>query len=224
MGIAENYVIGNEFVALGKDAIDIEMGFGATAPPSPDKVSRIAELLRRVGDANLALFDSLEVEPEAQKQGVTADVIRARLLQNDDDFQMTFAAQVGSDMLSQRLGAGPKTAALVFGNSQNIYAFSSNLIAKYYSLGAQWDNNLNVVSFSNNKALGGMLDYADQRAKELINLDGNDIPIPAIMYYENAHALRQGSASDQLLALNYYWQAAALAQADAFMGGKIAPK
>lgn len=50
------------------------------------------------------------------------------------------------------------------------------------------------------------------------------MPIPAVLYYENAHTLRQGSASDQLTALNYYWQAVALAQADAFMAGKFSTR
>jgi hypothetical protein len=62
-----------------------------------------------------------------------------------------------------------------------------------------------------------MLDFADQRARELINSAGDDSPIPAITYYEQARALRQGDAQDQLDALNYYWQAAILAQAEMYL-------
>jgi hypothetical protein len=114
---------------------------------------------------------------------------------------------------------------MVFGNAQNVYASSSVLIAKYYSLGAQWDtSSMKVTSFTNDKALGAMLDFADARANEMIALCADDVPIASIMYYENAHSLRQGNANDQVTALNYYWQSVALAQAEAFLTGKLAIK
>jgi hypothetical protein len=185
---------------------------------------RVAESLRRVAEANLALFDSTIVADYAKRQNATMDSMRAGFLNKDGDYQVAYYAGVSTQMLSQRTGSGPKSAPMVFGNAQNGYAFSSAVIAKYYSLSAELDGDLNVVSFRYGKALGEMLDSADQRAKELINLCGDDVPIAAIMYYENARAYSRGSASDQLIALNYFWQASALAQANAFMSGKITPR
>jgi hypothetical protein len=115
------------------------------------------------------------------------------------------------------VGEGPAQAALIFGQSQNAYALSAGLLAKHYSLGAQVDENLDVVSFQREKALGEMLDFADQRARELINAAGEDASIAALYYYELGRSQRQGNPQEQLDALGYYWQSALLAQAGAYL-------
>jgi hypothetical protein len=224
MNIAADYVAASDYVQLTRDATDVEMGFGVTPAPKPEKVMHVADALRRAAEANIALFEAIEIEDAARQYGLSADVVKSRLMAVDSDYLTVTASGYGLATLSKRLGEGPKAAAMVFGNSQNVYALSSGLIAKYYSLGAKMDKNMRIVSFEYDKALGEMLDFADQRARELINLCGDDIPIPAILYYENARANRRGSAQDQLTALNYYWQGAVLAQAEAFMSGKLSPK
>lgn len=222
--VASQYIDASDSVQLGRDAIDIEMGFGKTAAPPSNQVMRVAESLRRVAEANLALFDATIISDYAKKQNATMDSMRAGFLDKDGDYQVAYYAGVSTQTLTQRTGNGPKSAPMVFGNAQNGYAFSSAVIAKYYSLSAELDNDLNVVSFRYGKALGEMLDSADQRAKELTSLCGDDVPIAAIMYYENARAYSRGTPGDQLIALNYFWQASALAQANAFMSGKITPR
>ena len=224
MYIAENYSTASDYVQMTRDAVDIGMGFGTTPMPKPEKVSHIADALRRASEANLALFDSLVVGTQATQYGLSIDAARILFQRKDNDYLTVRAVAQGTGTLSRRLGEGPKAAPMIFGNSQNSFALSASLIAKYYSLGAKVDKNMNIVSFASDKALGEMIDFADQRAKEMINLCGDDVPVPALMYYENARANRQGRAQDQLNALNYYWQATALAQAEAFLTGKLSPK
>jgi hypothetical protein len=65
-----------------------------------------------------------------------------------------------------------------------------------------------------------MLDFADQRARELINAAGEDASIAALYYYELGRSLRQGDAQEQLDALGYYWQSAMLAQAGGYLSDK----
>lgn len=219
--IAGNYALASDMVQLARDAVDIQMGFGVTPAPKPEKVLRVAEVLRRASEANLALFESTTINSIAKQYGLSPDLVKARLQMVDNDYLLASASGVGMAQLIDQVGEGPKSAAVIFGNSQNAYALSSSLVAKYYSLGAQVDQDMNVTSFENDKALGEMLDFAEQRAKELINLCGDDVPVPAILYYENARSASRGSAQDQLTALNYYWQATALAQAGAFMAGKM---
>jgi hypothetical protein len=130
------------------------------------------------------------------------------------------ASRLGINVLAKEVGDGPESAALIFGHSQSAYALSSSLLAKHYSLGAQVDDELNVISFQREKALGEMLDYADRRARALINDLGEEAPPATMYYYELGRSLRQGSAQDQLDALNYFWQSAILAQAGVYLVGQ----
>ncbi len=224
MNIGEDMASASNYIQIALDSADFETGVGSTPLPSAAQVAGVADTLSQAGDANLALFESTIIAPTAQQLQTTNDDMKNRLLSKDDDYRVAVLSGIGEGVLYGKMGSGIQKSAMVFGNAQNIYAYSSSLIAKYYSLGAKMDKNLRVTSYQNEKALGEMLNFADQRAKELISLCGSEVPIPAILYYENAHALRQGSASDQLTALNYYWQAVALAQADAFMSGKFSSK
>ena len=215
---------GSNYVQIALDAVDFESGYGTSPVPPLARTQAIAATLTQAGEANLALFETITINPTAQQLKSTADQVKTNLLANDDDYRVSIYSGLGEQELSRMIQQPMQNDAMVFGNAQNIYAFSSVLIAKYYSLDAQWDKNLKVTSFANDKALGAMLDFADARANELIALCGDDVPIAAIMYYENAHSLRQSNANDQVTALNYYWQAVTLAQAEAFLTGKLAIK
>lgn len=66
-----------------------------------------------------------------------------------------------------------------------------------------------------------MLDLADRRAKELINLSGDDVPMPAVVYYEDDRMLRQGLPSDQSETLKGYWTASSMASFQAHLSGRL---
>lgn len=222
MNIGDDMTSGSNYIQVALDSADFEFGYGtATVPPLP-RINAIADTMTQAGEANLALFESTIIGPTAQQLNTSTDQVRSNLLGNDGDYRVSIFSGIGEQRLLPIMNTPLHTDALIFGNAQNIYAFSSTLIAKYYSLGAQWDKDFKVTSFSNSKALGEMLDFADARAKELISLCGDEVPIPALFYYENARSLRQSNPNDQVTALNYYWQAVALAQADAFLTGKLA--
>jgi uncharacterized protein len=221
MNISDDMTSASNYVQIGLDSVDFESGYGTASVPSTARIKAIADILSQAGEANLALFDSLIIGPTSKQLNISTDQVKTNLMSNDDDYRVAIFSGIGEQRLVQTMQSPLHAEAMVFGNAQNVYAFSSVLIAKYYSLGAQWDKNFKVTSFSNGKALGEMLDFADARAKELISLCGDEVPISSIIYYENARSLRQSNADDQVTALNYYWQAVALAQADAFLTGKL---
>ncbi len=224
MNYGDDMTSASNFVQIALDAVDFESGYGSAAVPPLARIQAVADTLNQAGEANLALFETITINSTAQQLKATTDQIKSNLMANDDDYRVSIFSGIGEQRLSQLMQSPLQTDAMVFGNAQNIYASSSVLIAKYYSLGAQWDKNFKVTSFYNDKALGAMLDFADARANEMITLCGDDVPIPAILYYENAHSLRQSNANDQVTALNYYWQAVALAQAEAFLTGKLSAR
>jgi hypothetical protein len=204
-------------VQYARDAADIGLGFGQTPAPASEKVLQIAEALRRAGDSNIALFDAIIIDAYARQTGMHPDVLKEVMMSNETSYLFAVASRQGLNVLKDEVGEGQPLAALTFGQANNAYSLSAGLLAKHYSLGAQVDENLNVVSFQREKALGEMLDFADQRARELINAAGEDASIAALYYYELGRSLRQGDAQEQLDALGYYWQSAMLAQAGAYL-------
>jgi uncharacterized protein len=204
-------------VQYARDAVDIGTGFGKAPVPATEKIMQLAEALRRVSDSNLALFEAIIIDAYARQTGMHPDVIKNAMMSKEMGYLFAVASQLSLPSLKEEVGAGPAQAELIFGLSQNAYAQSASLLAKHYSLGAQIDADLNVVSFQREKALGEMLDFADQRSRELINAAGEDASIAALYYYELGRSLRQGEPQEQLDALGYYWQSALLAQAGAYL-------
>jgi uncharacterized protein len=204
-------------VQYARDAADIGLGFGQASVPDSAKLLQIAETLRRASDSNLALFDSIIINEYARQTGLHPDVVKNMMMSKEMSYLLAVASRQGITALKDEVGQGQPQAELIFGQAQNAYALSAGLLAKHYSLGAEVDKDLNVVSFQREKALGEMLDFADQRARELINAAGEDSSIAALYYYELGRSLRQGDPQEQLDALGYYWQSAMLAQAGAYL-------
>ena len=221
LSIGDDMTSASNYIQIVKDELDFESGFGTTGVPSVNLIYGVANTLSNAGDANIAVFESTSLPDLSQAFNESTDQVKNLLFENDGDYRVAVLSTRGEGVLYSSMANGLPKAAMVFGSAQNTYAYSSGLIAKYYSLGGHLDKNFNVTSFENDKALVAMLDFADERVKELVSLDGDDVPIPAILYYENAHALRLGSPNDQMTALNYYWQAVVLAQAEAYLTGKL---
>jgi uncharacterized protein len=209
--------VASVLVQYARDAADIGLGFGQATAPASDKMLQIADAQRRAADSNLALFDSIIINEYARQAGMHPDVVKNIMMSKETNYLLAAASRQGVNALKDEVGQGQPQAALIFGQSLSAYALSAGLLAKHYSLGAEVDKDLNVVSFQREKALGEMLDFADQRARELINAAGEDSSIAALYYYELGRSLRQGDPQEQLDALGYYWQSAILAQAGAYL-------
>jgi len=215
------YMLARSYTQLARDSMDISYGFGSGALADPARVAAMSETLRRAAESNLSYFESVTVDEYAQYWGVHPDVARAEFLNFETDYLLAVASTNGTQALASGAEGSGSVDPMILGNSLGTYARSAGLIAKYYSLDAQVDESGNVVAIGRERALADMLDLADQRAKELIGLNGDDVPVPAVVYYENARMLRQGSPSDQLEALKGYWAASSIASVQAYLSGRL---
>ncbi len=218
--ISAYYILAKDFVQLSRDSVDIGFGYGTDMNIPEDRVEAMAELLRHASDANMAYFESVIVDQVAEQWGVHPNVARELVMNYDWTYLFAVASERGVQSLSAGIGDPAHAYRLKLGASVSNYALTSSLVAKHYSLGAQLDENGNIVSITRERALADMLDLADQRARELIAMNGDEVPIMAILYYENARLERQGDAEDQLTALGDYWTAATLASVQAYLLGK----
>ncbi len=217
---AQLYTQAADAIQLAQDMVDIGLGFGSEPAPDQEQIERIARSMQKAADTNMAAFESVVMEPAATDYDMSLSAFKDQMFGVEALYQLAEASRYGIEVLKETAGGEDKAGALVFGHSQTTYTLGAMLLAKYYSLDAQTDETLRVTSFGRTKALGQMLDFADKRAHELISAAGDETPIRAIYYYENAQTLRQsGDAEDQLSALSYYWQASLLCQFTEYMAG-----
>jgi hypothetical protein len=74
------------------------------------------------------------------------------------------------------------------------------------------DADFKITGFGNEQGLADMLTLADQHSSELLSLVEKEEPLPALFYYDNARTFREEAAQEKVLALFYFWEAAAEAQ------------
>ena len=210
---ASLYALAGDRVAFAEDSADIALGFGSEPFVSLDKAMHIAETLEQSGKANINFFEAASVNPHADQH----DISRQASKQQWENFDFTYVlAQACRDGLNLMRHETDVPDAAVFGHSQCTFAFSAELIATHYSLGAKLLDG-EVVEIGNQNALADMLNFADERAKQTMTQAGEEVAIAAIRYYESARILRQGSPDEQLSALFYYWQATLLSQVSIYL-------
>ena len=217
--IATNYSQADFFLDAAENNLTYGFGFGQSEPPDPAVVTAIAETVRRAADANLALIESLILEPEAEAAGVSVDVVRNFFLSNDADFGAALGAANSADYFRGTITEEPQASIAVLGSSLSAWAESAVVLAKHHSLGAELDEGFNVVGFRRERALSDMLDLAEARAQELITLVTDEDPVTALYYHENAASYREGTPEDKITALFYNWQAAIFGEALAYFNG-----
>lgn len=208
-----NYVYADLYLDLAEDTLNIGTGFGNSPAPNLEVLQAISETLRRGAEANITYFETIIIEPWAQEYGVHPDIAKYYFQQADNEYLTAVAAVGGAQFISGSMLKPEAKATVDLGSSLTAYAKSAALIAKYYSLGAQVDETGYVVGYDRQSSLANMLDFADDRAEELLSSVADEDPIQGLYYYDNARLLRTGDPQEQLLALNYYWQSAILSEA-----------
>ena len=214
-----HYVSASLYLEEARNSLDFGMGFGNAPVPDPARIKAMAELLRRAAHANLTLFESVIVEPQAKRNGVSLETMKGRYRDWDQSYANAIWAQDGMWAMGGVVTEEPAHSMLVLGTSLTTWAESTMLIAKYYSLGAELDEEANVIGIAKEPALAEMLKLSESRAAELINLVRDEDPVSSMYYAENALAFREGDPAMQLVALYYNWQAAAEAQVLAYFTG-----
>ena len=195
------------------------LGFGQSPPPHPEVVTAIAETVRRASDANLAVIDATIIEPEAEAYGLNPNDMKNYLMSTDPYYGAALGAASSTNYFANTIVEEPQASIAILGSSLSAWSASSLVVAKYYSLQAELDESFTVVGFGRERSLSDILNLAEDRAYELITLVGEEEPVTAIYYHENARSYREGTPEDKITALFYNWQAAIFAEALAYFNG-----
>ncbi len=216
------YEAADVFVETAKDSIAV----GAGQPGSPLAknlpLEDTADFFRRAAEANFALFESTVIGPQiAQPRGMSMDSAKSVLRSRDFSYGLGLGALEAINLLDTYFKDPEAYQYAKLGAAMQAYAVSTSMVAKYYSLGAQLNENLGVTGFTNEKALLNMLDLADEQTRYSVNAlgqNGEDVSMFAIGY-ESGRLGREGTADDKLSALSDFWATFIQSRAVAYLAG-----
>lgn len=209
-------------VEVAKDALDMTTALSGAALPSNAPLASVAEFFRRASEANLSLFDTVVLEPVGKNAGLSMDVMRSRFAARDFTYaQAQSSLLVMPRALDRYFGGGEASAYAQLGGALSAYSASTGLIAKYYSLDAQLDENLDITGWGKERALIDTLDLADEQARGSISfLRKNNVdPALFIVTYESSRLAREGGVSEKMTALTGFWDVYIYSRALAYLGG-----
>lgn len=215
------YSLASYGIDYALDSVKIGFGVGQAKPANKATVTQLSEALRKAAEANIEYFDTVVLKSLADEQGMSLDTAKYNFMTNELDYGFAVSASVGSQELKDKLGNTEARAIGVLGNSLESFTLSSKLIAKYYSLGAQTDDNGNVTGVTMEKAMINMLDFGEDSAQENINAAkaAGALPIMAIIAYDGGKIYREGSFDDKFTALEDFWMASMQGRLLAILAG-----
>jgi len=204
-------------IDLAQDRLNIGLGFGNKDVPAAGAIKSLATLYSVAADATMRNFESLYVEREANRQGISLSRARMALMEEDLDYGLTYASYMGF------VNYPPDSDVAQLGAAMELFYATSALVTKYYSLLAEVDKAGNVIKVGQEQALINMLDLAVRNARQNIILatEGGSVPVLAQLYYEVGKFSREGNLNDKLDALSSLWYAAAQSRAIAYLNGNL---
>ncbi|MBE0449080.1 MAG: hypothetical protein IBX64_13490 [Actinobacteria bacterium] len=201
--------LANYAIDTADDIIAFGAGSGKAKPADKAKVKRLSEAFRKAAEANLNYFDNVLLRDIAEAQGVSLGVIKQAFMANENDYLLAVSAKQSSHLIKDRLGDSEAVSYAVLGTSLESFIISSALIAKYYSLEYELDDEGNNPRVSREKALIEMLDFGQKKAEEDINAAkkiGAE-PVMVVVNYEAAKNAREGDIDMKIDALADFWSA-----------------
>lgn len=206
---------GNQILAwldlkLAGDYLDLSKDFEGTLIPKNVPWRQTVDYLRRASSANLAVFESLVIEPNAKSSAKANDAYRLELMQKDQAYAVLFAAnEYAFARLGEHFGDGDAAGYAYLAASIYTHVRTAGLLAKYYSLGANIDDESRVIAVSKERTLGDWLTFADDQCRRNIGAlqrGGVDATACAQMY-EIARIKARRGLEEKVEALVEFWNA-----------------
>lgn len=207
---AQNQIVAWLDLQVVRDNLDF-MGLeaGQVIPPEVPVFS-ISDFYRRGAQANHAVFEALVIEPTATAVGAPTKAIRLMLNGKDERYAIS---RVLMDKVRGRLNDyfGESTARgyAELAMSISMYLQESTLLAKYYSLSAEMDEEMEISGVKSEGTLNDWLEFSeDQTRRNLGALARRGInPTAGVQLCEMAHLMRLRDLNDKLNAIGYLWEA-----------------
>ncbi len=192
------------------DYLDLGAGYGGTPLPQHAPWREISDYLRRASEANDSVFDALIVKSGAKAAALGVEQFRDNLMAKDMAYALLRTA---SESIFPRLhdyfGEGDAYTYAYLSTSLYVHTRAASLLAKYYSLGAELDDEANIVAIAREGVLADWLQFAaDQTRRDIATLNSQGIDAtPCVQLYEIAQMCAGGDLAEKLEALTHFWAA-----------------
>jgi hypothetical protein len=210
-------------VDSSKDVFSVGRDLGGAKLDSEIDPTAVADFFRKASEANLNAFDTVVLGEIAKSNNASVDAVKQQFAGNDFDYALaTSSLNVLQGGLDEYFGTNDHAAAYAkLGGAVSLYARASGLMAKYYSLQAELDDDLNVTGIGNQKALQESLSLAQSQVERSVSVlqDKGVDPTLVVAGYESAGIDREGDPDDKLNALTSYWTGFVESRVLAYLGG-----
>lgn len=209
-------------VEAAKDIFSVGRDLGGAKLDSDINLQSVSDFFRKAAEANLNAFDTVVLGEAAKANNMSLDAAKEQFAGNDFDYALaSMSLNVLEGGLDEYMGDDEASAYAKLGGAVSLYARASGLIAKYYSLQAQFDDSGNVTGVGNTKALQSALELAQSQVERSVSvLTDKDVdPTLVVAGYESAGIDREGNANDKLDALTSYWTGFIESRVLAYLGG-----
>jgi hypothetical protein len=212
---AEQQTIAWMDMNLALDLLTLADSYGGTPIPATAPVDDLAEFYYASARAGQAVVDEVMLKELMKATTLSEAEVRSALVALDPVYSSNMLGlNVIYPQLSRYFGEGPQLAYARLAAGMGFHQRSALLIAKYYSLGLELDEDLNVVGVTNEPGLNDWLDDSEDQARRAIGalVAANIDHTTCTQIYEIGRIYAGRELVDRIDALDYFFQANITAQ------------
>jgi uncharacterized protein len=169
-------------------------------------LQQVGDFFRRGADANFAAFEETVIGPLGEANGLSNDVVIARLSQVDLNIAAAVSQANVQPAIEQYIGGDkPNAQYATLGYGLSNYVRNQGLMDKYYN-NAVLDENFQIVDVQYDAVIGRALDLGRQQLSSEVGTlrDGGTEPVLSVASYEVAGLMRDGTLLEQFDAIGLY--------------------
>jgi hypothetical protein len=189
---------------LVADYLDMMPGYEGQPIPVNAPWRQVSDYLRRASNANMAVFDTVVVEPAARHLSMSADLARARLMKRDKVYAIIRGAEhLVFPELGNYFGDSDAWGYAFLATSMYTHTRAAGLLAKYVSLDAELNDDGFVIGLKRERLLADWLTYSEDQTRRNIALlqeSGVDAS-PVAQMYSLARIQARRKVTEQMEAL-----------------------
>jgi len=215
VAVAEQHALCWVNMKLARDYLELADRYEGTPIPEGAPVDKMARFFLQGADAGLSMVNELEVKKVAKQYNLSNNVAVAELSLRDPQYAM---ANLGIKQIVPSLpkyfGDGKQLEYARLAAGVAMHTRTAMLVAKYYSLGVELDENYQLVGLKNERALEDWLDDSKEQARRaVVELDRAKIdPTTCLQIYSVARIYEGRELSNRIEALEYYFTTNVTAQ------------
>lgn len=215
LAIAEQHALCWVSMRLARDFLELADRYEGSPLPDAMSVVDLTDFYSHSADAGMAMVNALEVNKLAQRYSATQEVAQAELSLRDPMYAIgNLTTRRILPALPAYFGEGDQLKYAQLAAARSLYCRSAMLVAKYYSLGVELNDNYEITGIARERTLNDWLaDSEDQATRCISALHQAGIdPTTCVQILSVARLYRGRDMHDRVESLEYYFGSTITAQ------------